>query len=132
MYEEKRKFKRLRCREGAFAAFLKGDELINMGQVIDVSLGGVCFQYLATAGSDEAYSEVKIFGSNGHFIHLERVQCRVVYDREVPDGGSWGKISTRRCGVQFEELSVRNLAILEEFISHFCFDQAGCKDQPGS
>ena len=121
MIEEKRKFKRYRGREGAFAAFIKPNELINMGQIHDISMGGLSIRYVATNDTVEKSSEIKIFGSNDRFIHVDRVKCRVVYDHEVP-GGSWAQISTRRCGVEFESLSVKHLPILEEFIDNFAYD----------
>ncbi len=122
MFEGKRKFKRFKGKEGAFAAFVKPNELINMGQVLNISLGGLCVRYLSTHDHNGECSAIKIFGSNDRFIHLDRVQCRIVYDQEVPEG-SWEQISTRRCGVEFENLSVKHLSTLQEFIDHFAFDE---------
>jgi len=68
-------------------------------------------------GDKEGCSEIKIFASNGRFIHINKVQFRIVYDQEVPEY-SWG-----RCGVKFENLSVEDLAMLRDFIDHFAFDK---------
>jgi c-di-GMP-binding flagellar brake protein YcgR len=122
MLDEKRKFKRFKGKDGAFAAFIKPNELINMGQVQNISMGGLCVRYLSTHDNDGGCSAIKIFGSNDRFIHLDRVQCRIVYDQEVPEG-SWEQISTRRCGVEFENLSVKHLSQLQEFIDNFAFDE---------
>ena len=123
MPEEKRKFKRFKGKEGAFAAFIRPNELINMGQIQDISMGGLCVQYVSTNVDNKGCSEIKIFGSNGRFIHVDRVQCRIVYDQEVPEG-FWEQISIRRCGVEFENLSVKHLSTLKEFIDHFALDQS--------
>ena len=122
MPEEKRKFKRFKGKEGAFAAFIIPNELMNMGQVQNISMGGLCVQYLSLSTNEDnkGCSEIKIFGSNDCFIHMNRVQCRIVYDQEVPEG-SWEQISTWRCGVEFENLSVKHLSMLQEFIDHFAF-----------
>jgi hypothetical protein len=120
MSEEKRRFKRLKAKGGAFAAFIRPNELVNMGQILDISIGGLCVRYLATDDWNAGCVAIKIFGSNDRFIHVDRVDCRIVYDQEVPEG-SWEQISTRRCGVEFESLSVKNLSILEDFIDHFTF-----------
>jgi hypothetical protein len=32
-------------------------------------------------------------------------------------------ISTRRCGVELENLSVEQLSMLQDFIDHFAFDE---------
>ena len=122
MFEEKRKFKRFKGKEGAFAAFIRPNELINMGQIQDISMGGLCVRYLSTHENHEGYSGIKIFGTNDRFIHLDRVQCRIVYDHDVPEG-SWEQISTRRCGVELENLSVKHLSTLQEFIDNFCFHE---------
>ena len=80
MSEEKRKFKRFNGKEGAFAAFMRPNELINMGQIQNISMGGLCVRYLSTHDNPTGCSAIKIFGSNDRFIHLDRVQCRIVYD----------------------------------------------------
>ncbi len=121
--EDNRKHKRYKGKEGAFAAFLRPDEFINLGQVIDISLGGLCIRYLSTSQTPAGCSGVKIFGSNGRFIHVDKVQCRIVYDREIPEG-SWEQLSTRRCGVQFENLTVRHKSMLQDFIDHFAYDES--------
>jgi len=122
MFEEKRKFKRFKGKEGAFAAFIKPNELVNMGQIQDISMGGLCVRYLATNESDSKRSAIKIFGTNDRFIHVDRVQCRIVYDHEVPEG-SWEQISTRRCGVEFENLSAKHMSLIQEFIDSFAFEE---------
>jgi len=123
MPEEKRKFKRFKGKEGAFAAFIRPNELINMGQIQDISMGGLCVQYVSTNVDNKGCSEIKIFGSSGRFIHVDRVQCRIVYDQEVSEG-FWEQISTRRCGVEFENLSAKHLSILQDFIDHFALDES--------
>jgi hypothetical protein len=118
MFVEKRKFKRFKSKEGAFAAFIRPDDLMNMGQIQDISMGGLCVRYLSTNANNKGCSAIKIFGSKYRSIHLDRVQCRIVYDLEVPEG-PWEQISTRRSGVEFENLSVEQLSMLQEFIHHF-------------
>ena len=130
MSEENRKFKRFKGKEGAFAAFIRPNELINMGQIQDISMGGLCVRYLSSTGEDnKGCSEMKIFGSNDRFIHVDKVQVKVIYDQEVPED-SWEQISTRRCGVQFENLSVRHLSMLEDFISYFAYVDGKPESKP--
>jgi hypothetical protein len=42
---EKRKHKRFRSKDLAYAAF--GSKAMKIGQIIDISLGGLAFQYIA-------------------------------------------------------------------------------------
>jgi len=93
-----------------------------MGQIQDISMGGVCVRYLATNASYVEHSTIKIFGTNDRFIQVDRVQCRIVYDHEIPEG-SWEQISTKRCGVEFENLDVGRQLVLLEFIDHFASDE---------
>ena len=125
MSEEKRKFKRFKGKEGAFAAFIRPNELINLGQVMDISMGGLCVRYLATSdvSTDTDCSGIKIFGSNGRFIHVDKVDCTIIYDQEIPNG-SWEQLTTRRCGVRFENLTIRQKSMLQDFIEHFAFDDS--------
>jgi hypothetical protein len=97
-----------------------------MGQVQDISLGGLCVRYLSIDGDQEKYSEVKMFGSNDRFIHVDRVECKIVYDQEVPEY-SWEQISMRRCGVEFKNLSVKHLSMIQDFMDHFAFDETQTK-----
>jgi hypothetical protein len=127
MFEDKRKFKRFKGKEEAFAAFVKPNEFLNMGQIENISMGGLCVRYLSTDENHEGCSAIKIFGDNGRFIHLDRVQCRIVHDHEVPEG-SWKQISTRCCGVEFESLSVKHVPMLQDFIEHFAFDENQCEN----
>ena len=119
---KKRRFKRFKCKEGAFAAFIKPDELINMGQIQDIGMGGLCVRYVTANTGYGERSAIKIFGTNNRFIHVEKIQCRIVYDHEIPEG-SWEQISTRRCGVEFENLSDKHVSLLQEFMDNFAIDE---------
>ncbi|MDR3556324.1 MAG: PilZ domain-containing protein [Syntrophobacteraceae bacterium] len=116
--KEKREFERFKVKEGAFAAFVMADGLINMGQIRNISMSGLCLSYLASDLTDRDYTAIKIFGSNERFIHLNRIPCKVVYDHEVPET-SWEQISMRRCGVEFESMSVQHRSVLQDFIDQF-------------
>jgi len=122
MFKEKRKLKRFRGKEGGFAAFIRPNEFINTGQIQDISVGGLCVRYLSTNVDNNDCSEIIIFSSGDLFIHLDKVPCRIVYDREVAEG-PWEQISTRRCGAEFKNLSVKHLVMLQDFIDHFTFDE---------
>ena len=129
MAEEKRQFKRLKGKDGAFAAFIGSDDLFNLGQIVDISLGGVCVQYLSTSDQQAEHYGIKIFGSNGRFIHIQKIGCKIVYDHEIV-GSSWQQLRTRRCGVQFEDLTIRQKSLLHDFIDHFTYDDTSYTGRP--
>ena len=41
MTEERRQFERFEGREGAFAAFIHSNELVDIGRIVDMSSGGL-------------------------------------------------------------------------------------------
>ncbi len=83
MFEEKRKFKGFKGEEGACAAFIRPNDLMNMGQIQDISTGGLCVQYVSANEDNKGCSATKIFGGNDCFMHLDKIQCRIVYDHEA-------------------------------------------------
>ncbi len=124
MPEERRKHKRFLGKKGGYAAFLRSGNLVSIGNIIDISMGGLCVQYLAMGDEDHDFTEIKIFGSNGCFIHVDRVDCKIIYSFEIPEG-SLDNVTTRRCGVRFENPNVRQMTVLQEFIEHFAIGE-GC------
>ncbi|SPF47444.1 putative Type IV pilus assembly PilZ [Syntrophobacter sp. SbD1] len=130
MYKEKRKFERLNGKKGAFAAFIRSNDIIYMGQIQDISIGGLCIQYLSTNEDNKECYEIKIFGRNDRSLQVDSVQGRIVYDHQVPPC-SWEQISMRRCGVEFENLSVKHLSMLQDFIDHFAFSETQSDNPTG-
>lgn len=118
MPEERRQYRRFRGKEGAFAAFLRSGNLVCLGNIIDISMSGLCVRYLSTRDEDCDFTEIKVFGSNGRFIHVDRMDCKIIYSFEIPEG-SLDNLSTKRCGVRFENLNVRHMTLLQDFIEHF-------------
>ncbi len=123
MSMEKRAHKRFSGKEGAFAAFLRPNELVNLGNIVDISIGGLGVRYLCSSETGCECTRIKIFGSNGAFIHIEGIECKIVYDEEIPNS-SWSQLRTRRCGVRFKELNVRQMSKLQEFIEHFTYQES--------
>ena len=58
-FDEKRKFKRLKGKEAAFSAFMRSNELMGLGQIQDISIGGLCVQYVSTKEDIKGCSEKK-------------------------------------------------------------------------
>jgi hypothetical protein len=115
---ERRRNKRFQGKEGAYAALLRPDHSFDLGKIVDISNGGVCISYLATGKPRKGQTEVKIFGMNGKFLHLDRMRCSIIYDVDI-DATTWNVIVTRRCGIQFSNLNHRHLAMLDSFIEGF-------------
>jgi hypothetical protein len=110
---ERRKHKRFRAEEGAYAAVRPHYDKI--GQIIDVSRGGLAFRYLVSDGQEDISSELDIFLIGDDF-HLDMLPFKTVSDQEIPERLSPGSQKMRRCAVQFGELTQIQALKLEEFI----------------
>jgi c-di-GMP-binding flagellar brake protein YcgR len=121
MIEEKRRFKRSKGGENAFAAFTSPCELINVGRILDISMGGLCVRYVTAGEVCDERCAIKVFGSNDRFIHVEKIKCRIVYDHLIPEA-SWEKVGARVCGVEFLEMSEDQTSLLREFIDYFALE----------
>ncbi len=118
---DRRHHTRYSVNEGAYAAL--SPDSAKMGQIIDISRGGLCFRYIVQVDQMEDTSETHVFvGDEG--IYLEKMPNRVVEDIPVEDGpfpasiimGPRSMRVVRQRRVCFGELSGNQVAQLEYFI----------------
>ena len=117
---ERRRHKRFQAEDGAYAAVRPQYDKI--GQIIDVSRGGLAFRYMVSGSQEDASSELDIF-LIGDSFHLDKVPFQTVSDEQIPETLSPGSQKMRRCGVQFEELTQVQVLKLEEFILNHTVDE---------
>jgi hypothetical protein len=118
---ERRRHKRFQAEGGAYAAVRPQYDKI--GQIIDVSRGGLAFRYMVSGSQEDASSELDIF-LIGDSFHLDKVPFLTVSDEEIPERLSPGAQKMRRCAVQFGELTQMEILKLEEFILNHTVDEA--------
>lgn len=118
---ERRSHKRFQAEDGAYAAVRPQYDKI--GQIIDVSRGGLAFRYLASGSHEDESFEMDIF-LIGDGFHLDKVPFKTVLDQEIPKRLCPGPQTMRRCGVQFGELTQMQALELEEFILKHTMDKA--------
>jgi len=97
-------------------------EFSRSGELLDISRGGLCFQYLRklNPGGDVATPvKIDIFIINNGY-YLPKVPCTLIYDVEEKKGPSLFPMSLefRRCGLQFGELSHEQTRQVELYLSH--------------
>jgi hypothetical protein len=110
---DRRIYPRYRVNDGAYAA-LSPDSTI-MGQIVNISRGGLCFRYIVHR--EQAFESVAthIFvGDNG--FYLEKMPYRIVEDEPVDKGASFSSIMMRQRRVQFTNLTPNQLAQLDYFL----------------
>ncbi len=83
-------------------------------EIMDISKGGLSFQYTPIPGEEMQSELIGIIGSNYNQSELASIPCRVVYDHLVLSEGRRfsGKLKRRR-GLKFVELTETQTRSLE-------------------
>jgi hypothetical protein len=108
---DRRKHQRYRLRPGVFAGFRP-----NMGEIIDISVGGIMFHYLEFAKGVEERKDFVICSEDG--CCLDSIPCQVVADKLLTNESSLSQIVTRQRRIMFGQLTDRQHALLTDFINH--------------
>ena len=113
---ERREKKRFRPKKRTFVVFKP--QFMKLGKVLDISAGGLCFQYLAKedqAGDAPAIEADIFISDNGYY--LPDVSCKLVWDTEAR-----GKVpfptgfQNRCCGLRFDTLTKEQEHKLDHFL----------------
>jgi c-di-GMP-binding flagellar brake protein YcgR len=117
---EQRRNRRFRGMDGALAAFSVQEtrSFTSLGEIIDISESGLSLRYVASgSGESRTPPHLDIFGYRGPHIHIVGIPCKVVYESELETLDE--STSTRRCGIQFGELTPIQKFQLEHFIQSY-------------
>ena len=119
-FSEKRKNVRLKAREGAFA--VPEYDAGVPGQIIDISMGGLAFRYIANGKRTSESFLLDILISKDVF-YLKKLPVVTVSDfYEMDEAIPFSVILMRRCGVRFAELTQSKVSQIEYFIRHHSLD----------
>jgi len=88
-----------------------------MGDIVDISLGGLSFRYIGSKKSPYRSSNMDILLTDGSFS-LNKIRVNTVSDLEVESQTSAG-LEIRRCGVRFGDLRDSQKADLRYFIQTY-------------
>ena len=113
---ERREEERFRPKKRTFVVFKP--QFLKLGKVLDISAGGLCFQYLAKEDQlkDAPAIEADIFMSdNGYY--LPDVPCKLVWDTEAKEKMTFPiGFQNRLCGLQFLKLTKEQQNKLEHYL----------------
>ncbi len=112
---ERRKYKRLQVQNDAIAVLRPIVD--KRGPIIDISRGGLAFRYITAKNSPDRSSKLDILLSDLSFC-LGSLPIRTVCDFEVTSELAFGYTKTRRCSVQFRELTQEQMSLLDHFIEN--------------
>lgn len=85
-----------------------------VGKLIDISARDLAFNYIALDGDEKGATHLDVF-RNDHDFCLSRVQCKIIYEAKEKEAFYF---ESRRCGVQFGELTDEQAARLENYLKH--------------
>jgi hypothetical protein len=113
LHENRRRFERYAMRDSVFLAFRPRFD--RLGLLVDISRGGVAFEYTASDKPREEprppHIEVEIFSHDT--FRLSRIPCTIVYDTMAESSLGTPGFETRRCGLQFARLSDAQMSQLK-------------------
>jgi len=120
MRSERRKYTRFLAEEDAYAAL--GIDFTKVGKLIDISIGGLAFEYIdCTEDCVQDSSRVAIFHSHNEF-HLPNLACRLICNlvitAENDDPQFKRQYAIHRCAIQFGDITAKQRKQLEFFINH--------------
>ena len=121
MRSERRKYTRFLAEEDAYAAL--GIDFTKVGKLIDISIGGLAFEYIdCTEDCVQDSSRVAIFHSHNEF-HLPNLACRLICNlvitAENDDPQFKRQYAIHRCAIQFGDITAKQRKQLEFFINHY-------------
>lgn len=120
---ERRKNKRYKAVEGAYAAISPNSNKI--GQIIDISMGGLCFKYINTENKSEEpvnRNEKSIFLSSvGYYVG--DLPFQTIADYEMTDRPSFSSMKVRKRHVKFTDLTFKQLFDLDHYLKNNVSEQ---------
>jgi hypothetical protein len=111
---ERRADQRFEVREGAIASL----RLPVVGQIVNISYGGLAFRYVASHGRSKESASLSISLSDNTF-NLAMMPFEVAWDVASPQSFSFGDIALRYCGVAFGDLVDYQRLALKYFVKHY-------------
>ncbi len=121
---ERRRQERFQVSNGAFVGL--GPHYNNVGQIIDLSMGGLAFHYAGSKEPPRGSWKLDIFLNDGNF-YLGKVPFRIISDFEIADKEPFDPITTRRSSVQFGNLTHYQKYLLGYFIQNHTIDEVQLK-----
>ncbi|THB80811.1 MAG: PilZ domain-containing protein [Desulfobacteraceae bacterium] len=117
---ERRKSKRYKANEGAYAAISPYSYML--GQIIDISMGGLAFKYIDTGSDDPSEQDTRsldetiFLSSMGYYVG--DLPFQTIADYELTDKPSFSSMKVRKRHIQFKDLSFKQLFDLDYYLRH--------------
>jgi len=120
---ERRKHKRLQLKgDGVALLRTSSPHSTIVGEIIDISPGGVGFRYIAGDEQFNGSSELSLVSAD-HSFYLGNLPIKTISDLEMAKF-PFGSVSTRRRGVKFGNLKQSQSFALEHFMRNYTISEA--------
>ena len=116
---ERRKYPRFKARLGAFVLCSETNTIL--GQINDISLGGLSYHYFDGEEEFDAHLELDISHREQSY-YLSNLKFKTISDVEVHREGL-DSMTIRRKGVQFQNIAPSQVAELKYFIQRHTYTQ---------
>ena len=113
---ERRKHKRFKAKGGVFA--VSTPDYKNLGQIKDISKGGLACQFIENGEQTKDSIEIEIFSAAGDF-YLKKIPVRTVLDFEVDSTVSSNSMPMRQWSMQFGKLNHLQRLLLDFFVQKY-------------
>ena len=120
IFVERRKYTRFQMKPGAYAVL--SPNLVKLGQIIDISLGGLAFRYIryGTSEIEQPDNGILLYGKN---MYVDRIPFDIVADVKLSKPGIFSSVLMNKYSVQFKALNNDQMNQIESFIkSHLDTD----------
>ncbi len=111
---ENRKFKRFKVKDLSFA-LLKSASYEELGEIVDISKGGLAFQCLVGKHQIKEPVELDIILA-GNGVHIKKIPCKTISDFEITSKIYFSSLIMRRHSIKFGELDNHQISELDYFI----------------
>ena len=118
-FVEQRAFGRFPTKEGAFAVATAPRKL---GQILDISRGGLAFTYIGEEKGSLKDMNLDIFTS-GLGFNSKNIAFKTISDFEIEEKNEFSSIKMRRCGVEFRKLNSDQSSQIEDFLQNHTKDK---------
>ena len=115
-FQERRKHRRFEVKRGTFA--VSPPYFDKLGQIKNISKGGLAFQYSANNEQAKDTSEVEIFSTSDDFFFRE-LPVKIVLDYEIEAQVPFSSFPTRQVSLQFKKLSHNQKILLDYFLKKY-------------
>ncbi len=113
---ERRKHRRFQVQSIAFAVLR--DQGRQLGQIVDISMGGLAFNYIAVGGNaDRAFELDILLAYKG--LYMKKVQFMTISDFQIANKSPFSPITLRRHGVKFGELMPKQRSMFKNFLKEY-------------